>query len=457
MVGRWLLVVALLALPGVSAGAAPPIGPVVTHGVVVGDVTPRSALLWARADREATLHVRLSGGAHRPLEPVTVRASDDLTGQVELEGLRPATTYDYRAWFSSGPPGRGRGPDLEGSFETPPAGEDGAAVRVAFGGDVAGQNVCRDAAEGFPIMDTIRAWDPDVFVGLGDMIYADNSCEAVGRYGNVQLGGPGIATDLQEFWSHWRYNRADPASQRLLRSTSYVGVWDDHEVVNDFGPLTDAPTAPPFTGEHLLPIGLAAFRDYTPIGPWPLFRAEPKTMLGAEQLAWLKGRLAASDTTWKVIVSSVPMSIPTGFPPTNGRDGWANLDQQTGFERELLDILRFMADRGMNDTVWITTDVHFAEAFRYRPFADRPSFVVHELATGPLNAGIFPNLAFDTTLSPERLFFFGPATPEAVTSWAEAKRWFNFGTLEVAEDGTLTAGIVDTAGETEFSLELEPS
>jgi alkaline phosphatase D len=171
----------------------------------------------------------------------------------------------------------------------------------------------------------------------------------------------------------------------------------------------------------------------------------------------LKGRLAASDTTWKVIVSSVPMSIPTGFPPTNGRDGWANFDQQTGFERELLDIVRFMADRGMNDTVWITTDVHFAEAFRYRPFADRPSFVVHELATGPLNAGIFPNLAFDTTLSPERLFFFGPATPEAVTSWAEAKRWFNFGTLEVTEDGTLTAGIVDTAGETEFSLELEPS
>jgi len=86
----------------------------------------------------------------------------------------------------------------------------------------------------------------------------------------------------------------------------------------------------------------------------------------------------------------------------------------------------------------------------------RRQFTVHELATGPLNAGIFPNRDFDETLSPERLFFHGPATADAVTSWTEAKRWFNFGTLEVDEDGALTAGIVDTAGQPVFSLELAP-
>ena len=269
-------------------------------------------------------------------------------------------------------------------------------------------------------MDTIRAWQPDVFVGLGDMIYADNACESTGRYGNPQLGGVGIAVDLPSFWAHWRYNRGDSASQRLLAGTSYVGVWDDHEVVNDFGPLTDAPTTPPYSGAHLLPLGLEAFLDYTPIETAPtLYRslrwgqhlelfvldtrryrdanfapdtgAQPKSMLGAEQLAWLKEGLASSDATWKVIVSSVPMSIPTGFPPTNGRDGWADFDQTTGFERELLDILRFLQERGIDDSIWITTDVHFAEVFRYRPFADDPAFTVHELATGPLNAGIFPN------------------------------------------------------------------
>jgi phosphodiesterase/alkaline phosphatase D-like protein len=40
------------------------------------------------------------------------------------------------------------------------------------------------------------------------------------------------ATNLVGFWGHWRYNRADPKLQSLLASTSYVGVWDDHEVLN---------------------------------------------------------------------------------------------------------------------------------------------------------------------------------------------------------------------------------
>jgi len=119
-----------------------------------------------------------------------------------------------------------------------------------------------------------------------------------------------------------------------------------------------------------MPLGLQAFADYTPIpgaqdAPPRLYRslrwgrnaelfvldtrqyrdpnfaedtgAQPKTMLGPDQLAWLKQALVESDARWKVIVSSVPMSIPTGFPPENGRDGWANFDQSTGYERELLE------------------------------------------------------------------------------------------------------------------------
>src|SRR4029453_15023115 len=85
----------------------------------------------------------------------------------------------------------------------------------------------------------------------------------------------------------------------------------------------------------------------------------PKTMLGREQLTWLKESLAASDATWKVIVSSVPMSIPTGFPLTAPRDGWANFGGTTGFEQELLDILGFMREHRIVNTVWIRTDVHF--------------------------------------------------------------------------------------------------
>jgi alkaline phosphatase D len=474
-----------------AAGHAGPL-PTITHGVIVGDVTSSSALLWARADREATLNVVLSGGRHGGIARAPARTADDFTARIPLEQLAPGTTYRYRAWFSLGSRGTSHGPTVEGSFRTAPERDTVAPLRLAFGGDLNGQNVCRDSVEGLPIMETVRAWRPDVFVGLGDIIYADNACAATGLYGNAQVPGDfGPAADLAAYRAHWRYSRADGGFQRLLEGTDYVGVWDDHEVVNDFGPLTDTRATPPYTpGVHLMPIGLQAFLDFTPVAiarntPLRLYRsfrwgknlelivldarqyrdpnfetdtdAHPKTMLGREQVTWLKEQLAASDATWKVIVSSVPMSIPTGFPATNGRDGWANFDQNTGYERELLDILGFMNTHRVRNSVWITTDVHFAEAFRYAPFAADPGFAVHELVTGPMNAGIFPTTDFDTTLNPERLAFFGPPSPGAVTSWSEAKHWFNFGELELARDGSLTLRIVNTAGETEFERTLAPS
>src|ERR1043166_7630539 len=95
------------------------------------------------------------------------------------ESRRPGTTYRYRAWFSLRGHGSSPGPVTKGSFGTAPRDREAAPLRLAFGGDLNGQNVCRDAAEGMPIMETVRARHPDVFVGLGDIIYADNACSAV--------------------------------------------------------------------------------------------------------------------------------------------------------------------------------------------------------------------------------------------------------------------------------------
>jgi len=113
-----------------------------------------------------------------------------------------------------------------------------------------------------------------------------------------------------------------------------------------------------------------------------------------------------------------------------------------------------MQAHGIRNSVWITTDIHFAEAFRYVPFASDTQFVVHEVATGPLNAGIFPTAQFDVTLNPEKLF--GPAPAAPVASWSAAKAAFNFGELEVSSGGVLTMRIVNTAGATLFERTLTP-
>lgn len=464
----------------------------ITHGVAAGDITSHSVVIWSRGSDEGYLHVRLHGRRHGAnIYTVPVAAEDDFTGKIAIDGLRPDQDYTYTVWFSEKQHAGHAREGATGRFHTAPEDSASRPVTFAWGGDVAGQNVCRDIDDGFPIFHAVNALQPDFFIGLGDMIYADGSCETIGRYGNTQVPGEFIpSADLDNYWAHWKYNREDKAFRELLRNTAYVAIWDDHEVVNDFGPLHDTrDTAPYVSGEHLLPLGLQAFLDYNPVAetgltPDRLYRSLRwgkhlelivldnrqyrdanleedddtlvKTMLGREQLTWLKDTLRKSDATWKVIVSSVPMSIPTGFPPQNGRDGWANYDQDTGFERELLEVLGFLHERGERNVVFITTDVHFAEVFRYTPFAEDPSFQVYEVVTGPMNAGLFPNRNFDTTLSPESLFFYGPPSSDAVTSYEQARRWMNFGTARIDGEGNLTLAVIDVDGNPVYTTELMP-
>ena len=492
----------LLMLVSVTAGAKS--APEVTHGVMAAEVTDGRAIIWSRTDRPATMHVALTPDHGTAVRSIEVFAADDYTGHIELDGLRPETRYKYEVWFSVPGPSQSdqRGKSTRGSFATAPAGVRAATLKLVWTGDFAGQNVCRDAREGFPIARAINAEHADLFIGLGDMIYADQACEPVGRYGNAQVPGDfGPSVELPDFWAHWRYHREDEHFRSLLATTPYFGIWDDHEVINDFGPLADTRDEPPYTPrEPLLPTGLEAFLDYTPMPsqqttPQRLYRSmrwgrhaelffldtrqyrdanlaadradRPKTMLGREQLTWLTAKLAASDATWKIIVSSVPLSIPTGSPENLGRDGWANHDANreptidglpqsgTGFEQELRQIFATLQTTASH-AVFITTDVHFAEVFSYAPAAGDSDFRIHEVVVGPANSGIFPNRAFDTTFGTRSLFYFAPDSADAVTSWDEAKRWFNYGVLEIQASGVLFARVKDTSGTTKYELKLSP-
>jgi alkaline phosphatase D len=203
-------------------------------------------------------------------------------------------------------------------------------------------------------------------------------------------------------------------------------------------------------GRHL-ELFLLDTRFYRDANTAPDDGEAPKTMLGAEQRAWLVEGVASSDATWKVVVSSVPISIPTGGA---ARDGWANYDTDQGFERELLEILSAWRAAGVRNLVFVTTDVHFATGFRYAPFPDL-SFL--EFVSGPLNAGLFPKLELDDTLRPERLFLYAPPGPGAVDGLDDALRWFNFGEMEIDAAGTLAVRIVNGRGEIVFETSSSPA
>jgi alkaline phosphatase D len=461
----WLILLVLAA----PSGAVEPLGPLAT-GVSESGVT-----LWARGPGEfMEAELERDGGMDRALAASS--AKTDHTASVRFDGLAPGTRYTYRVRFAGEPSPR------TGHFRTAPAPGAPAPLRIAFGGDVAGQNVCRDRERGFPIFAAIRDFAPDLFLALGDMIYADAVCEATGLHGNAQVpGGFPVAVTLEDFRAHWRYVRADPALASLLASAASTPVWDDHEVVNDFGPRQ---------GGELLDRGRRAYLEYNP-APGPgdatrLHRSERwgrhvelfvldtrshrdpnaapdadsqplKSMLGAEQERWLRRGLVGSDATWKLVVSSVPLAIPTGSNAQQmGRDGWAGFDTETGFERSLLALLEVLRTAGVRNLLWLTTDVHFASVQRFQPFAKTPDFIFHEVVTGPLQAGLFPQRRLDPTLNPKRLFYHGPEPAQAPESFEEALNWFNFGTLEVNAVGRLAIAVRGVDGSALYELVLDP-
>jgi alkaline phosphatase D len=417
----------------------------ITHGIASGDVTARSAVVWARVSRAAQMHVQYDTDPQfrGPLElpPIEAVEATDFTAQVKLEPLEPDTVYQYRIWFSApSPEGRALSEVRVGIFKTAPDAAQRRPVSFVVGGDLGGSGICRRADQGYAIFAAMQLLSPDFFVANGDMIYADHDCPAEGPGGRQNVPGdfPRL-TDPSVDWTnlaqvrdvylrHWRYNRADPAFQTFLQRTPVYAQWDDHEVINDSGtawtywnaanrnrpgyanlaaagrealflywPIDRQPAAPDriyrsFRWGQDLELFLLDTRSYRSRNDLEDTPANNKTLLGAEQLRWLKEGLRSSSATWKVISSDVTLAMPTGGAAT-GRDGWASgtgtdAAARTGFERELLDLMRFLDDARVRNTVWVATDVHVAANIRYELDlnGDGDTLRFHELISGPLSA-----------------------------------------------------------------------
>lgn len=491
-----LVTALLLSLAGVNgdrAQASPATRAAVdaTHGVASGDVSSTGALVWARASGTARMFVDVAANPGfrraRRLAAGTAQASNDFTVTFRVRGLRPATRYHYRVSFTELGRRQARSRPSAGTFKTAPAPDRKGVVRFAFSGDIGSGNYCRHVEYGYPIFHYMGLREPDFFVSLGDTVYADADCGSRGPGGWRNLPGNFPEVDdpsvnwmdvarLQEIYNeHWRYTRADRNMMDFLAKTPIYSLWDDHEVMNDSGARWTQGNAqyPPRNGyRNLVEAGRKAFFSYGVIGrrkrdPLRQYRSftwgrdlkllitdsrsyrsrneesdtpeARKTLLGAQQLAWLKQSLAKATATWKVVASSVSVAVPTGSEQF-GRDGWADGGTGNGFERELLDLLRFLDRRNVKNVVFITADLHFSEATRHsRDYdGDGDSLLFHEVVAGPLNARTGAPYWLDPTTNPSSLYAEG--------------NFFNFGLFQVlAREGakaTLRVETVDSFGKT---------
>jgi alkaline phosphatase D len=436
------------------------------QGVAVGDVSSQRALLWLRTDGPASVQIEWATVSRWErasklatiVAPVSRTASimttaeTDYTLIIPLAGLSPATRYRYHVLVGSVDQTERPLPTslaAKGEFTTLPDAKTSAAVTFAWSGDLGGQGRCRQGVRGYPIFDVIQRYNPNFFLFLGDTIYSDNPCPSPPN----EPGADFKATTLQTYRVRHRYQRAAEALQQFLRTVPVYVIWDDHEVRDNFsGPF-----------DEQMPAGRQALREYWPIASPEedqnrLYRSirygadlelfildtrqyrsrnedldgPAKTMLGATQLAWLLDGLRTTTATWKVIATSVPLSVVKGGV---GNDGWGGEPNGTGFERERQVIVDAILGHKLKNVVFLAGDVHWVQANAYDP--DQDSIIdFHEYMVGPLSARPGRLTAASDALHPTRLI--------------NESGYQNFGLVRISKHA-FEVTVVDETGNERFS------
>jgi len=365
------------------------------HGVASFDPCTDRVLLWTLVDGggplrwvvatdEAFRHVVADGDATAEATVGTVT--------VDVEDLRPATTYWYR--FDAGdersPVGRTR--------TLPAAG----ATRLRIGATCC----ARYAQEEFGVYGALAATDVDLVVHLGDYIYEDD------KGGKRPTEPDRTVVSLDDYRARHSLHRRDPLLQALHAAHPMVSVWDDHDLADnawrdgakshdpdEHGPWAARKAAAIQAHHEFLPKRLADPGDRTTawrrldagdlvslvLTETRAHRDQPveahhdvdvddpdRTILGPEQRGWLLEQAADPAPAWVVLVSGTVVSelefaapdlLDRAMPEKYAvKDGLArNTDQWDGYPVERAALAAAMASRG-GPTLVLSGDIHSAWA-----------------------------------------------------------------------------------------------
>lgn len=485
-----------------------------------GDVSPHSAVVWARCNNEPTGRVIFDlstfkdfrdtdTDATRTQLETKVGAESDYTGADQFNGLEPGTTYYYRAQCvvsaESGEGQKDTGP--VGRFKTAPKQDHAAALSFIWAADLAGQGWGQNPAVqitdhdgdtitgGYVIFEVMKKLEPDFAVFQGDMIYADNRIPPTKTIpaklgGGIWVNQPSkdlVAITLDQYRDNWKYNWLDTKLRDFLRLTPIYAQWDDHEVTNNWYPGEILSSGAPYKGlsaDVLAERARQAMFEYHPIAGKLIYRRfqhgkhmelflldersfrgpnsenyDPNgiEMLGATQFQWLKVALKRSAATWKVISTHDPLSIVTGIP--TDRDAWAQGEPQVlGREVQLAELLSFVKNEDIQNVVFLTSDVHFAAAIRYDPA--RASYTdfnpFWEFVIGPTHAGAFGPGALDASFGPSYEFLRASGTEGHPVQNLPPPNLQSFGSVTVGQEGSLTVRIHDITGAVLYERRMMP-
>lgn len=253
-----------------------------SSGVQSGDVTANSAIVWARASRDARMWLEWSTTSSFA-NPTRLRGPDllsssDGTGRLDLQGLPAGQDIFYRVALEDFSSANTRSPFVQGHLRTPLASNGSASkpFRMVWSGDTAGQGFgINEAFGGMRIYEQMRKLNPDVFLHSGDTIYADGPipAEVPLRDGSVwkNIVTPEVskvAETLNEFRGRYRYNLMDANVRALGSEVAQIWQWDDHEVTNNYSDSKDLSSNKAYTEKNIQLLaarGQRAFMEYAPM------------------------------------------------------------------------------------------------------------------------------------------------------------------------------------------------
>lgn len=390
------------------------------HGVASGDPLTDRVIIWTRVtppDSAVSILVKWEIAEDPTFatlvqtDLVATTPARDYTVNVDVQELKPGTTYYYRfgALDALSPIGRTR--------TLPTTSPDSVKLAVVS---------CSNWEFGyFNAYDRIAEKEVDAVLHLGDYIYEYEP----GRYGDTTIGRTHVPAkeivSLSDYRTRYAQYRLDQGLRNMTARHPLVAIWDDHEVANN-SYVTGAQNHQPEEGDYAQRKAAArqAYYEWLPIREGKHYRAfaygglanvmmlderlegrtrQPdseqdsayqsagQSMLGAAQLQWLENELQ-KPATWKIIGNQVIFSdvqLAAVYPSMP-----KNLDAWDGYPREKARIKNLIVDKKISDVVFLAGDTHSAWAIeaatdvanRYNAQTSAGAFAV-EFGTTSVSSG----------------------------------------------------------------------